>query len=151
MAPSRSQNLRLDFSMVAIYNTCMPIKDVVERRKWQLEWLKKRRDAWFADNGPCIDCGSWEHLEVDHVDRDQKIDHKVWSWRESRRLAELSKCVVRCNTCHKKHTAEQCRELFSRPITHGTVSAYLKRKCKCDICRAFYKKWRRNKYERIGK
>jgi 5-methylcytosine-specific restriction endonuclease McrA len=136
--------------MVANYNVGMPIKNVVERRKWQLAWLKNRRDAWFADK-KCVDCGSTERLEIDHVNPAEKVANSVWSWTKKKRDVELAKCEVRCYKCHKKRTAQQLREMFSRPITHGTVSAYLKRKCKCDICRAFYKKWRRDKYERIGK
>jgi 5-methylcytosine-specific restriction endonuclease McrA len=129
----------------------MPYKNKAVQRKYQLEWMKNRRDEWIAANGPCIDCGSWNDLEVDHVNPDTKVTHRVWNLTQSKRLAELAKCVVRCSKCHKKKTAVENRKRFSRPITHGTVTAYLKRKCKCDICRAFYKKWRRDKYERIGK
>jgi len=127
----------------------MPIKDVHERRAYQLAWLAKRRAAWFKGK-VCETCGSEDNLELDHVDRSTKIDHRVWSWSQSRRDEELAKCVPRCHKCHSKRSGEQAREYLSRPIVHGTVSAYLRKKCKCEICLDFYKKWRRNKYERIG-
>jgi hypothetical protein len=133
----------------------MPYKDPKKQKEAMRQWyqnvVRKRREDWFKENGPCVDCGIWEGLELDHLDRTTKVDHKVWSWSKPRRIKELAKCVVRCEKCHGKHTAEQCRELFCRPITHGIVSAYLQRGCRCDICREFYKKWRRDKYERIGK
>ncbi len=49
-----------------------------------------------------MDCGSWDELEVDHVDPALKISHSIWSWSLERRLAELAKCVVRCRACHLK-------------------------------------------------
>ena len=71
-----------------------------EQRKYQREWLAKRRADWFAENGPCVDCGSWNELELDHVKPSQKVEHRIWSWKQSRRDAELAKCVVRCCPCH---------------------------------------------------
>jgi len=78
----------------------MPYKDKDQQREYQNAWLQKRRQNWIDANGPCVDCGSTEDLEVDHVNTSTKVDHKVWSWREDRRLAELAKCVVRCHDCH---------------------------------------------------
>lgn len=74
------------------------------QREYQRNWIRKRREEWIAANGPCIDCGSDERLEVDHRDYSQKINHKVWSWSQSRRDAELAKCDVRCNSCHQAKT-----------------------------------------------
>jgi hypothetical protein len=84
----------------------MPIRDVEKRRTYQLAWSKARREKWFKENGPCIDCGSWEFLELDHVDPSQKTSHRIWTWAESRRLEELSKCVARCKVCHRKKSNE---------------------------------------------
>lgn len=78
----------------------MPYKDRAQRAAYQNAWKKQRRDVWFAENGPCVDCGSWDELRLDHVDPASKIDHKIWTWSEVRRLAELAKCVVRCFSCH---------------------------------------------------
>lgn len=83
----------------------MPYKDPELQRKYQREWYKKRRNAWLDKNGPCVDCGTTEHLEVDHVDPLTKVNHSIWSWSEHRRLEELKKCVVRCHSCHKRKSA----------------------------------------------
>jgi len=142
----------LIYCLAAIfYSNNMGINSDPEvRRAYQLAWIKRRRQDWFSDK-QCVDCGSKERLELDHIDPEQKVSNSIWSWSQKRRDEETAKCEVRCYCCHKSRSAKQCREWFSRPITHGTVTAYLKRKCKCSICSEFYKKWRRNKYERIGK
>ena len=71
---------------------------------------RKTRAEWFAANGPCIDCESWDNLEVDHIDPATKHpmlhrrSDRVWHWGVVRRSAELAKCVVRCKPCHKAKT-----------------------------------------------
>lgn len=82
----------------------MPYTDQDEKRRYQREWLARRRSEWIEKNGPCIDCGSTEDLQVDHVDASTKVSHRVWSWSAERRKAELAKCVVRCERCHLKKT-----------------------------------------------
>lgn len=53
----------------------------------------------------CVQCGSKEKLELDHIVRETKISHSVWSWKEERRNKELEKCQVLCKKCHSKKTA----------------------------------------------
>ena|ERR1700722_1685199 len=103
----------------------MPYVDPVKRRKYQLAWAIKRRKEWIKNNGPCNLCGSNFRLEVDHVDRQSKVSHRVWSWKESRRIEELSKCQVLCYSCHKKKHA----------APHGAFRRY-KSGCRCDLCRS---------------
>jgi hypothetical protein len=67
--------------------------------------MARRRAEWFDVNNRCVDCGSPENLELDHVDQSEKVSHKVWSWAKERREAELAKCVPRCVGCHKKKSA----------------------------------------------
>jgi hypothetical protein len=99
-------------------------------RDYQLRWVKARRDAWFEEHGPCIKCGSWKDLELDHKDRTTKVDHKVWSWSQQRRDEELAKCQVLCKSCHITKTISE----LQRPIRHGSVRAYTNKKCRCIIC-----------------
>lgn len=80
----------------------MPYKDADTQRAYQREWIARRRAEWFAANGPCVDCGTWDELELDHADATTKVTHRVWSWSAKRREAELAKCVVRCQPCHEK-------------------------------------------------
>lgn len=84
-------------------------------KKYQADWYKRvmcrRRQEWFTANGPCVDCGSWERLELDHENPAEKTHHAVWSWTEVRRIAELAKCKPRCHTCHaKKSRREQVEQ-----------------------------------------
>lgn len=106
------------------------MRDKAKLRAAQWRWLKRRRDTWFAENGPCVKCGSSIDLELDHIDPTLKINHNVWSWADERRLAELAKCQVLCHLCHK---AKSDRELC-RPITHGTRGGY-DRGCRCSFCK----------------
>lgn len=81
-------------------------------RGYQLRWVKNRRSAWLTQNGPCRDCGSDQNLELDHIDPSQRVSHRVWSWSEERRLAELSKCQVLCRVCHLVKTKfELCHRM----------------------------------------
>lgn len=82
----------------------MPYKDVAKQREYQNAWIQRRRQDWFAENGPCVDCETWSELQLDHVNADSKISHKIWTWTEARRLAELAKCVARCRLCHELKT-----------------------------------------------
>lgn len=85
----------------------MPTKEA--QREYQRLWMRQRRTEWLEANGPCVQCGSWDRLEVDHKDRSQKITHAVWSWSKVRREAELVKCQVLCYKCHKAKTSNELR------------------------------------------
>lgn len=82
-------------------------------REWQRTTNARRRREWTEQNGPCVLCGSDKELEVDHVNRLDKVSHGVWSWAKPRREAELKKCQVLCHKCHKLKSASECRALFS--------------------------------------
>ena len=84
---------------------------------------------WLLENGPCKICGSRINLEVDHIDRSKKKDHKVWTWSPQKREEELAKCQVLCYTCHKEKTSRE----NSKPKICGTVRSYWAG-CKCSEC-----------------
>jgi len=75
-----------------------------KQREYQNSWLKKRREVWLLNNGPCVGCGTWENLEIDHIDSMQKVSHRVWGWKEERRNKELEKCQILCWDCHLDKT-----------------------------------------------
>lgn len=100
-------------------------KNPDEQRRYMREWIRRRREAWFAENGPCARCGSEEDLLLHHRDPTKKVSHRIWSWSEKRRLEELAKCVVLCRKCH---------DAVHHPLVHG--AAGYKRGCRCQICRA---------------
>ena len=91
--------------------------------------IKRLRQEWLIANGPCT-CGSWESLEVHHVDPATKVSHRIWSWSKEKREEELKKCMVLCHDCHLEETTAR------RRCGHGHVATYKKRGCRCDLCRA---------------
>ena len=70
-----------------------------DRRAYFRKRLADRRAAYF-ENKVCVDCGSTDRLEVDHVDPSVKVIHRFWSWSPERVQKELDKCVPRCHDCH---------------------------------------------------
>lgn len=76
---------------------------------YQKMWIAKRKADWFADKC-CVICGSTEDLELDHIDPNTKnlkrIGDIIWHWSEERRNAELAKCQVLCEVCHKEKSAK---------------------------------------------
>lgn len=119
----------------------MPYMDPVKQTAYQKAWRMKRRQAWFAANGPC-ECGSWDDLELHHVDPGAKVSHRVWSWGAARRKAELAKCKALCASCHQAKTSEYLRAMRLKPIVHGTLAAYQRKDCRCEICCSSYSELR---------
>lgn len=104
----------------------MPYKDIRKQREYQRQWMAERRASWIQDKR-CNKCNSLENLEIHHIDRSIKVDHRIWSWSEERRLEELAKCIVLCNDCHKIETKEQ--------VSHHGISQY-RQGCRCNICKS---------------
>jgi 5-methylcytosine-specific restriction endonuclease McrA len=79
-----------------------------QKREYQRNWMRARRQEWISKQGGCVDCGSYEELEVDHVDPAQKEFEvaSLWSRCLEVRERELAKCVVRCHECHANKTTE---------------------------------------------
>lgn len=80
----------------------MPFASREAKQRYQREWRARRRSAFFAGHA-CERCGTRERLELHHRDPSQKVGHAIWSWSESRRQAELAKCIVLCRDCHAEH------------------------------------------------
>lgn len=110
----------------------MPFKDRDKQREFCRFWMEKRRHLWFLANGPCKHCGSWDDMELDHIEPATKASHRIWSWREDKREAELKKCQVLCHACHQAKTIAELK----KPLVHGTDNGYRKHGCRCDACRA---------------
>lgn len=108
----------------------MSYKNKEKQREYQRLWLLKQRAEWIHENGPCANCGSTEKLEVDHIDGTKKVNHRVWSWSKERRAAELKKCQVLCNSCHKQKTKN---DLYG-DRQHGTRTMYTNERCRCALC-----------------
>lgn len=73
-------------------------------KDYQRKWIARRRSKWIEENGPCVKCGSYNNLEVDHVNPEEKEYNisQIWSRKEEIRDKELAKCQVLCHDCHKE-------------------------------------------------
>lgn len=125
----------------------MPYLSSKEASNANSERNQRRRDEWFSLNGPCKSCGSWDGLELDHVDPSKKFTHRIWGYCEEKRAAELIKCQPLCGSCHKIKTATYRAQL----IKHGTDLAYRKFKCRCRDCRLAHAEWFRSYRDRKRK
>lgn len=76
--------------------------------------MRKRREEYFRGK-VCVTCQGSDNLELDHIDPEHKISHRIWSWTKAKREAELAKCQPMCHTCHKKKSDEaQLKPVCSR-------------------------------------
>lgn len=87
----------------------MTYEQRLAKRARQAAWKLNRRIEFFADKS-CVTCDSTDRLELDHVNPAEKIDHRIWSWSQERREAEIAKCQVLCYTCHKAKSKAQAKE-----------------------------------------
>lgn len=121
-------------------------------QRLESQWRARRaafRAEWFAQNGPCQACGSWDELELDHVDPATK-DPRLkagggpWNWAKERRAAELAKCQALCKPCHK---AKSVRENSGCRSECGTRAKY-DHGCRCEACVEASRAYGRQQYER---
>jgi 5-methylcytosine-specific restriction endonuclease McrA len=80
---------------------------LLNKRKCQLDLINRRRKDYLQDKS-CVVCGATKRLEIDHIDPKTKTSHRIWSWKDSRRIKELKKCQVLCKQCHIDKT---CKDL----------------------------------------
>lgn len=118
-------------------------------KRYHREYYYKRRLEAFDYIGyrHCNWCGSTENLEIDHIDPSQKSFNLSMrlSARRPEVQAELDKCQVLCRSCHEEKTAAE-----NSGFTHGTIYAWMNKKCRCEICEPERRAWHdaRNKKRR---
>lgn len=118
----------------AEFRGIMAYTDRATQLEYQRRWIAARREKYVTLHGACcVKCGSGDRLEFDHVIPGSKIDHRIWSWAESRIQAELQKCQLLCRACHEAKTYAESG-WTERP--HGTHAKYVKDGCRCHSCRA---------------
>ena len=93
-------------------------------------------------DGKCIDCGSTENLEFDHIDASKKSFDigKLLNYSKAARDEELKKCTLRCSSCHKKKSV-LAGDI--KTVEHGG-GASGKRNCPCVLCKARKAEWMKN-------
>lgn len=114
----------------------MPSKDPNYMKEYMRKRRKNRRDKLISLlGGKCVDCGTTESLEFDHLDPKTKrfeiADAK--DGPEDLLTEEAKLCALRCSKCHQKKTRDKW-EFGSEPARHGTIWMY-KKKCRCDDCK----------------
>lgn len=111
----------------------------MDNREYHRDYYKKRRAAIVEYlGGHCAVCGSTEKLEVDHKDKAKKafnISDNL-TVNNIQVKTELDKCQLLCEKHHKEKTSKE-----NSGFTHGTRYAWLKKKCRCDICLPAWRKW----------
>jgi hypothetical protein len=127
-------------------------------RKYLLKrYYAQRQEMINFLGGKCNHCGRVENLEFDHVNWREKSFpvSKLWSIKDLPKVYnELMKCQLLCYDCHKLKSRKDLSEINAEPkFTHGTVYAWMKKHCKCDVCYIARRKWHRdrNKARRRGK
>lgn len=105
-------------------------------RLYMKERAKKRVIAAKEQLGAkCIQCGSTEDLQFDHIDPTTKLFTlaKGSSFSEQRWQAELAKCQLLCQTCHTSKTLNDLGRIPAKD-NHGTASCYVHARCRCELC-----------------
>ena len=94
-------------------------------------YAKRRLEAIERMGGRCVDCGSVERLEFDHVRREEKTFAvaDILLGETGRLNEELSKCVLRCKSCHSQKTLLE----DPKAVPHGG-GATGKHRCRCEAC-----------------
>lgn len=112
----------------------MPYVDAAVQREYQRKWMAARRRKYLELRGNrCETCSSKDDLEFHHRNKEEKIDHKIWSWSRKRIEAELAKCDLLCIACHLSETR---KERGWGVYEHGTLACYHYGGCKCQLCKA---------------
>ena len=105
----------------------MPYKDKSKHNECQRNYIRANRIKYLGGRS-CEHCGSDYRLNIHHVNPEDKVSHRIWSWKDNRIEAELEKCIVLCDKCHRQ---------FHNPrtVTHGSITMYKRYRCRCDDCR----------------
>ncbi len=132
-----------------IQEIIVPFSSREKRNEYTREWKSRRRKSFF-DNKECCVCGSTENLELHHRDPSKKISHRIWSWGDERRLAEIDKCDILCKSCHGNHHHRELRGKERVPLVHGTAQGYWHKKCRCNLCTSAVIEYNRNRKIRLA-
>jgi len=116
-------------------------KDKIKQREYCRKWVENRRKDFFKDK-LCHACNYKKKLELHHLNPEEKISHKIWSWSKEKREEEIKKCVILCYDCHKVVTSMQ---RFMK-VEHGGLTMYNKYKCRCAICKEAKSKQNAKRY-----
>lgn len=124
-----------------------------ERAQYMRERRKNIRLKILEQLGnKCSICGSSFDLEVNHVDRKQKVNSisRMYDYPWEVISEEIKKCNLLCKACHVSYTAKQWangeiqppNKGVRRQYEHGTLGMYNNRGCRCEECKIAKRKSR---------
>lgn len=110
------------------------------QKQYQRERYRKiRKELVERLGGKCVVCGSTENLSFDHINPSskEKTISKIWCYSKEKLEEEITKCQLLCSRCHNNKTlAEKGHHNHKQDgIKHGSSTAYINYKCKCEVCR----------------
>lgn len=116
-----------------------------DRAEYDSKRYYAKRDELLEILGrECVECGSDEHIEMDHVDPAEK-EYSIlsrWNRPTAELLPELAKCQPLCRDCHKRKSDSELA------AGHGGGRSG-KRNCKCAPCKErkneYMREWKRRK------
>lgn len=99
---------------------------------------RKRAEVVAYLGGKCVECGTEDDLEIDHIDPATKSFEpgKCLNLKNPLHLAEIEKCQLLCREHHRVKTAVE-----NTGITHGSTYAWSKAKCLCSVCQEAQRVW----------
>lgn len=118
---------------------------------------RKARRAKFIDllGGKCIQCGSKDNLQFDHVNPKKKeFDlNQIKDGNEAVIAKELKKCVLLCSNCHLEKTKSNKEHVNKdkQPARHSTIHMYKNYGCRCGGCRKAMRVYNLNKRRKKNK
>jgi hypothetical protein len=113
------------------------MRDYVKKRT-----AERRAQGYKLLGGECVECGSKENLQFDHRDRRRKefnLSTAMWHVSWPRFIAEIKKCRLLCQGCHRVYSAQQ------KSVPHGG-GVQGRKNCRCEPCKA-----RKAQYMRLWK
>lgn len=127
-----------------------------KQKEYNIQYYQiKRKKIIDFLGGKCAQCGSTHDLEIDHKDWRTKSFSisQEWSkksWLEIKK--ELNKCQLLCEEHHRIKTSRDQSEQKTKEPKHGTIYAWMKRKCNCQKCLNAKRQWydKRNVKRRVN-
>lgn len=106
----------------------------------------QRQTFYTMLGGKCVVCGTTEDLQIDHIDWVYKSFAVGALWPKKNLPAvykELKKCQLLCELHHiQKTKSDKIEYIAIQPgFVHGTVYAWMKKKCRCSICMPVWRAW----------
>ena len=103
-------------------------------RDYNLErYHRIRNEAVESLGGQCVDCGSRDNLEFDHIDSRSKAFSigRLLNVSKAKREEELTKCQLLCKLCH---IAKGDEFKDQSQVDHGQGLSG-KKNCPCSLCK----------------